>query len=73
MEINKRQKERMKKSLIIFLKTLSTSNVFVKAYSELCQTSKMDTFAKIVNDLKLLIVFTKKLHLGCLTELKICL
>ena len=73
MKINKRQKERMKKSLIIFVKTLFTSKVFVKVYSELCKTYKMDTFAKIVNDLKLLIVFTKKLHLGCLKELKICL
>ena len=30
-----------------------------QAYLERCQTSKMETFAKIVNGLKLLIVFAK--------------
>ena len=30
-----------------------------QAYSERCQISKMETFAKIVNGLKLLIVFAK--------------
>ena len=31
-----------------------------QAYSERCQTSKMETFVKIVNGIKLLIVFAKK-------------
>ena len=31
-----------------------------QAYSERCQTSKMETYVKIVNGLKLLIVFAKK-------------
>ena len=53
VNIDERQEERMKKSLIIFIKTLFTSNLFAEAYSEPCQTSKMETFAK--------------LHFGCLT------
>ena len=31
------------------------------------QTPMMDLFAKIVNDLKQIIIFAKKLHHGCLT------
>ena len=34
------------------MKTLFTSIAFAEAYSAPCQTSKMDTFEKIVNDLK---------------------
>ena len=60
-DINERREQRMKKLLIFFIKTHFTSNVFAEAYSEPCQTSKMDTFAKIVNSLKALIVFAKKL------------
>ena len=33
MNINERQEESMKKSLIFFMKTLFTSNVFAEAYS----------------------------------------
>ena len=46
------------------MKTLFTSIAFAEAYSVPCQTSKMDTFEKIVNDLKPLIVFTKRYILG---------
>ena len=49
---NERQEEKMKKSLIFFIKILFTSNVFAETYLEPCQTSKMETFAKIVNGLK---------------------
>ena len=59
MDINGRQGERMKKSLIFFIKTVFTSNVSAEAYSKLCQTSKMETFEKIVNSLQPLIVFAK--------------
>ena len=52
----------MKKLLIFFIKT--SLNVFAEAFTETCQTPKMETFAKTVNGLKL---FCKKLHLGCLT------
>ena len=41
------------------MKTFFTLNTFTEVYSEPCQTSKMDTFAKIVNGLKPLIVFVK--------------
>ena len=34
VEVNERLEERMKKSLIFFIKTLLTSNVFAEAYSE---------------------------------------
>ena len=65
LDINERQKERMKKSLIFFIKILFTSNAFGGVcYSEPCQTSKMEVFVKIV--------FCKNLHLGCLTRLRIC-
>ena len=53
----------MKKPLIFFVKTLFTSNVFAETYSEICQTSKMETFVKTVNGLKPLIVFAKKPNL----------
>ena len=33
---------------------------YAKKYSEPCQTSKMECFAKIVNGLKLLIIFAKR-------------
>ena len=61
MDINERQKERRKNEKIVdlFIKTLFTSNVFAEAYSELCQTSKMEILAKIVNGLKSLILFAK--------------
>ena len=42
-------------------------NQYVKAYSELCETSKMGRFAKIVNSLKTVNYFCKPLHLKCLT------
>ena len=54
------RKKRIKKLLIFFIKILFTSNVFAEAYSELCETTKMENFAKIVNGLKSLIVFHKK-------------
>ena len=39
---------------------LNPHNVLnAKAYSELCQTCKMERFAKIVNTLKSLIIFAK--------------
>ena len=60
IDANKGQNERIKKSLIFFIKAAFTSNVFAEAYSESGQISKMETFAKIVNGLKSLIVFTKK-------------
>ena len=60
VDTNEGQNERMKKSLIFFIKPAFTSNVFAEAYSESVQISKMETFAKIVNGLKSLIVFTKK-------------
>ena len=41
VEINECQEERMKKSLIFFIETLFTSNVFAGAYSEPCHTSKI--------------------------------
>ena len=41
------------------MKTLFTSNIFAEVYSEPCQTSKMETFVKIVNSLKPLIIFAK--------------
>ena len=59
VDISERQEERMKKSLIFFIKPLFTSNVFAEAYSEPYQTSKMETFAKIVNSLKPLIACAK--------------
>ena len=59
-KINEHQKERMKKSLIFFIKTPFTSNVFAVEYSEPCETSMMETFAKIVNGFKPLIVFKRK-------------
>ena len=59
VDISERQEERMKKSLIFFIKSLFTSNVFAEAYSEPYQTSKMETFAKIVNSLKPLITCAK--------------
>ena len=43
-----RVRERTKKSLIFFIKNLFTSNLFAEAYSEPCQTSKMETFTKVV-------------------------
>ena len=36
-------------------------------YAEPCQISKVEMFAKTVNGLKPLTVFTKTLHLRCLT------
>ena len=63
-----------KKWFIIFIKILFTSNVFVEAYSEPCQISKVGTFTKIVNRLKPLVVFTKNYILDvCLTGLGTCL
>ena len=53
------KKEWKEKSLIFFIKTLFTSNVFAEAYSESCQTSKMEIFVKIVKGLKPLIAFAK--------------
>ena len=49
----------MMKSRIIFSKALFTSTVFAEAYLEHFQTYKMETFAKIVNRLKPLIVCAK--------------
>ena len=43
----------------LFIKILFTSNIFAEDYSEPCQSSKMETFAKTLNDLKLLIRFAK--------------
>ena len=63
MDINECQEERMKKSLIFFIKTLMylqrrtftikyffkwKSSFFVQWYSEPCKTSKIETFAKTV-------------------------
>ena len=45
----------------------------LKAHLEQCQTSKMRHFVKIVNDFQPLTIFTKKLHLRCLTEFWISL
>ena len=42
-----------------------------EAYSEPCQTSKIEIFAKIVNSLKPLTIFTEKLDLRCLTGISI--
>ena len=42
-------------------KSYSTKEKSTEAYLELCQTSKMDHYAKAVN------YFHKKLHLRCLT------
>ena len=47
------------KVVIFFVKTLFTSNVFAEAYSEPCQTSKIEIFSEIVNRSKPLIVFAK--------------
>ena len=41
VEINERHEESVKKSLIFFIKTLFTSNVFAEVYSEPCHTSKI--------------------------------
>ena len=41
----------------------------MEAYSEPCQTSKMEGFAKIVNGFLAGNYFRKTLHLICLTEL----
>ena len=57
VRINECHEEKMKKSLIFFIKTLFTSNVLTQAYSEPCQTPKMETFVKIVDSLKPLIAF----------------
>ena len=43
----------------LFLKILFTWNIFAEDCWEPCQSSKMETFAKTVNDLKLLIRFAK--------------
>ena len=73
LDINEHQSRGKNDLLIFFIKTVFTSNMFAETYSKPCQTSKMEAFAKIVNSLKTLIVFCKKLHLGCLTGLGICL
>ena len=39
-----------------------------EAYSGPCQTSKMELFVNIINGLKPLTIFTKKLHLRCFTR-----
>ena len=39
-----------------------TFNFRTEAYTEPCETSKMELFVKIVNSFKPLIIFTKKLH-----------
>lgn len=72
MDINENQEKRMKKLLIFSTKTLFNSNVFAELYSALCQTSKMVIFAKIINGIKSLIIFAKKLLLGYLKKLRIC-
>ena len=41
----------------------------MEAYSEPCQTSRMEGFAKIVNSFLALNYFRKTLHLICLTGL----
>ena len=41
-----------------------------EAYLEDLQISNMETFAEIVNSLKLLTIFAKKLHLRYLNEFK---
>ena len=48
VDINQNQEERRNKTLIFFIKTLFTSNVFAEAYSKPCHTSKMETFLKTV-------------------------
>ena len=45
-----------------------TSTVIPGAYSEPCQTSKMERFAKIING-EAVNYFRKMLHLRCLTGL----
>ena len=60
VDIKESQEERMKTSLIFFYKN---SNVFAEIYSEPCQTSKMETFLKIVT----------KTPFGCLIGLGMCL
>ena len=47
-DISEHQEQRTKKSLIFFIKTLFTSNIFTKAYSESCQISKMETLCENV-------------------------
>ena len=47
-DINEHQEQRTKKSLIFFIKTLFTSNIFTKAYSESCLISKMETLCENV-------------------------
>ena len=44
-----------------------------EAYSGPCQTSKMELFVNIINGLKPLTIFTKKLHLRCFTRFCVCL
>ena len=46
-------------------------NGFTEAYSEPCQTSKMEVFVKTFNSLKPLNIFSKTLHLWRLTGLQI--
>ena len=45
------------------LKLLGTLKIMAQAFSEPCQTSKMERFAEIVNGFQ----FRKMLHLRCLT------
>ena len=45
--------------------TYLTLEASSEAYSEQCQTSKMEVFAKIVNGFSLFTVLCKKLHLRC--------
>ena len=58
-DINEHQEQRTKKSLIFFIKTLFTSNMFTKAYSESCQISKMETLCENGQQLKAVNCFCK--------------
>ena len=62
-------KYRMKKSYntAIYIYHWQIMKPHPKMYSEPCQVSKVELFAKIVNGWKPLIIFAKKLHLRCLT------
>ena len=51
-------------------KKLNSQKLLLKllvAFLEPSQTSKMQPFVKMVASIKLLIIFTKRLHLRCLT------
>ena len=51
---------------------VTRSSGISEAYSELCQTSKMVTFAKIVKQLTAVDYYCKTLHIRCFTGFWIC-